>query len=465
MNDELSRMRHGVQSWIMFLAVFVLPGFSSPSQGAEDLKPTAHDLVSQLMDGHAARILKRATPQVRQNLSAAQLKAAVAALKSTAGAFKSQVSARQEKAQGLDVVIVTCEFERAMVDIQFAFDDQGRIAGLFMRPAASAERYASPRYVKPEAFSNQDVVVDAGGWPLPGTFAIPEGNGPFPLVVLVHGSGPSDRDASFGPNKVFKDIADGLASQGVATLRFEKRTLEHAKRIAELTEFTPKEELIDDAVAAVELARTLPKVDGQRIYVLGHSLGGMMAPRIALADPTIAGIIVLAGAVRSLEQSMFDQMRYLVQFDGKVDASERLLLKDLESLARRVKTIKPGDPPVIGGGSSAPASYWLSMRDYNPPATASRLPQSILVLQGGRDYQVTTADYDRWRSALRDHPKAKAIIYPDLNHLFMTGEGRSHPGEYSRPGHVAESVILDVAKWVERRRSAGNGYSSGVTPR
>ncbi len=438
--------------YAVLLCVLLYLGGSHPAQASEDLKAAAHDLVNQLMDGRTDQILARATPEVRQGLSAAQLKAAVAGVKTTAGAFKSQVGSREEKAQGFDVVVVTCEFERAMVDVQLAFDDEGLIAGLNMRPAASAQRYASPGYVNPGDFHDQDVVVDAGGWPLPGTVAMPNGEGPFPLVVLVHGSGPSDRDASFGPNKVFKDLAEGLASRGVATLRFEKRTLEHASRIKSLTEFTPKEELVDDAVAAVALARTLPKIDGKRIYVLGHSLGGMMAPRIALADPTIAGIIVMAGAVRSLEQSMLDQMRYLAEFDGKIDADERRTLKELELFARRVKTIKPGDPPVVGGGSSAPASYWLAMRDYEPPATAAELPQSILVLQGARDYQVTSADYERWRSDLRDHPATKTVLYPDLDHLFMTGRGRSHPSEYSNAGHVAESVIADITQWIESAR-------------
>jgi len=307
LNTDVRSTRRGIcRADILWIALLVM-GASGPGQSAVSLTNTAQDLVTGLMQGDAAAILSRARPRVRQELSVAQLKLAVAGLQATAGAFNSQVSSRHEKAQGFDVVIVTCEFERAMVDIQLVFDAHQRIAGLNLRPAATTQHYSSPAYVEPESFRNQDIVVDADGWPLPGTVAIPNGEGPVPLIVLVYGSGPSDRDATFGPNKVFKDLAEGLASHGVAALRFEKRTFAHAARIAAPTEFTPNDELIDDALATVVLARTLPMIDGKRGYVLGHSLGGTLAPRIAQADPLLAGIIVMAGAVRSMEQSIVDQ--------------------------------------------------------------------------------------------------------------------------------------------------------------
>ena len=134
-NTMALRGRHGVRGCLLFLAMLVFLVSSFPAHGTEDLKATAHDLVNQLFDGDAAVILARATPQVRQALSKAQLKTAVESVRTTAGSFRSQVSTRQEQAQGFDVVIVTCAFEKAMVDVQFAFDANQRIAGFFMRPA------------------------------------------------------------------------------------------------------------------------------------------------------------------------------------------------------------------------------------------------------------------------------------------------------------------------------------------
>ena len=121
--------------------------------------------------------------------------------------------------------------------------------------------------------------------------------------------------------------------------------------------------------------------------------------------------------------------------------------------------LKPSDPPVAFAGTSAPAAYWLALRGYDPPAVAATLPQSWLVLQGERDYQVTTADFARWRQALTGREDCRFHSYPALNHMFIAGVGRSHPGEYGRPGHVAAQVIDDIAAWVAadspRRASPG----------
>jgi hypothetical protein len=330
------------------------------------------------------------------------------------------------------------------------FDASGRIAGFNMRPAATPAAYEPPAYVAPARFREAEIEVDAGGWPLPGTLTMPIGPGPVPAVVLVHGSGPSDRDATFGPNKVFRDLAWGLASNGVAVLRYEKRTTAHAPRIAGLTTLTVKEEVIDDALAAVAAARRVPGIRWDRVFVLGHSLGGMLAPRIGAADPSISGLVVMAGAVRSLEQSIVDQTRYLASLDGTISPGEQAQLDAAMALAERVKALKPGDPPVVSGGVSAPASYFLDLRGYNPPEAARTLRQGLLVLQGERDYQVTMEDFGAWQRALAGRPDATLRSYRGLNHMFMTGEGPANPGEYSRPGHVDEAVIKDIATWLRR---------------
>ncbi len=151
----------------------------------------------------------------------------------------------------------------------------------------------------------------------------PAGVGPFPAVVLVHGSGPNDRDETFGPNKTFKDLALGLGSRGVAVLRYDKRTKVYGAKVSKLNPFTLKAETIDDALEAVALLRKEPGIDATAIFVLGHSLGGTAAPRIGAADSGIAGLIMLAGAVRPLEQSIVDQMQYLADADGVISDAER----------------------------------------------------------------------------------------------------------------------------------------------
>lgn len=142
---------------------------------------------------------------------------------------------------------------------------------------------------------------------LPATLTMPVGPGPAAAVVLVHGSGPGDRDATVGQIKQFKDLALGLASRGIAVLRYDKRTRVHASLMRDLSGFTVKDESIDDAVAAVQVLRSTSGVDPNRIVVLGHSMGGMLVPRIAAAGPPAAGFVVMAGAARPIPQAVVER--------------------------------------------------------------------------------------------------------------------------------------------------------------
>jgi hypothetical protein len=309
--------------------------------------------------------------------------------------------------------------------------------------------YVAPDYVDPDAFREEEVTVGTGEWALPGTLTLPVGQGPFPAVVLVHGSGPNDRDETLGPNRPFRDLAWGLASQGIAVLRYEKRTRQYASRFTPevVDRLTSKEETTDDALAAVDLLRRREDIDPARIHVLGHSLGGYLLPRIGAADPQIAGLIVMAGPVRPLEDLMLEQYAYIFGLDG-LSAEEQAQLDEMAAEAARVKDaeLAASAPGTLLLGT--PPSFWLDLRGYNPAEFAKGLAQPMLILQGGRDHQVTTVDYDAWKSALGSQPDVQLKLYPGLNHLFMAGEGKSTPAEYEKAGHVAAEVVADIAAWI-----------------
>ena len=316
-----------------------------------------------------------------------------------------------------------------------------------------ADEFRPPAYAKPALFKEKDVVVGNGEWQLPGTLSMPTGNGPFPAVVLVHGSGPNDRDETVGRNKPFRDLAWGLASQGVAVLRYEKRTRQYAVKMAKSLEgFTVNEETVADALEAVSLLRRTNGIDAGKVFVLGHSLGGMVAPRIGARDPAVAGLIILAGAARPIEDLMLEQTLYQASLAGELSAEAKQRVEAIKRQIAAVKSLsKTNLPPGLLLG--APASYWLDLKDHNPPAAAKALKQSLLVLQGEKDCQVSfKADFAAWRQALANRQDATLKSYPALNHLFIEVAGQSTGAEYQQPGHVAEPVIADIAAWIRSRQ-------------
>lgn len=217
--------------------------------------------------------------------------------------------------------------------------------------------------------------------------------------------------------------------------------------------FTVRDETIDDALSAVALLRKTDGIDHNSIFVLGHSLGGMMAPRIGKADPKIAGFIVMAGPTRLFEDIILDQLQYISSLSGQLTDEE---MKSIESLKLQVARVK--DPKLSSQTPDADlplgisACYWLDLRGYNPAKTASEINQPMLILQGGRDYQVTMDDLEGWKQYLSSRKDVEIKVYPKLNHLFVEGIGKATPAEYEMSGHVSEEVIDDIACWLKVSR-------------
>ncbi len=393
-------------------------------------------------------------PAMKSALTEAQLQQAWQSLIKQAGPYQSKIGTQPpvHKDQ-YTIVLVTLQFEKAPLDIRVVVDSNtGQISGLQFVPnqTEAAKKYKPPTYADQSAFEERDVIIGTGQWQLPGTLTMPKGNGPFPAVVLVHGSGPNDRDETVGPNKPFKDLAWGIASQTVAVLRYDKRTKVYAEQMTSLPNgLTVKEETVDDAVAAVDLLRRTDGIDPRRIFVLGHSLGGYLAPRIAQADPNIAGLIIMAGPTRPIEDLFIEQTRYIVSLDGSLSAEEQTQIGQLEEQVNKIKALKPGDQLSAKDILLfAPPQYWLDLQSYKPVEAAGKLSLPIFILQGERDYQVTMQDFQGWQNALSSRSNITLKSYPDLNHLFISGDGKSTPEEYQTAGNVAQAVIDDIAFWI-----------------
>ena len=412
---------------------------------AKDPEAIAREIVAKLEAHDYAAVEARFDDKMRAALPADKLEATWKQLATAVGAFDRIEAASTKDEAGAHVVSLTAHFARARLVLLLAVDDGGKVGGFFIRPIAQpAAEWQPPPYAKLDAIIDNPVTVGTNP-ALPGTLTVPRGPGPFPAVVLVHGSGPNDADETIGGVKVFKDLAVGLASRGIAVLRYDKRT-----HIEPTGVRTQKEEVDDAAHAAVTLLRSSSSIDHKRIVLLGHSQGGYLAPRIAKADPAIRGLILFAGSTRSLEDSIVAQLKYLAGL-APGDDQLRTLIGEAEKFKQTVESpaLKPDDPVALPTGGTITGAYFLEVRNYHPEKVAAQLAIPIAVLQGERDYQVTVADdFAAWKAALGKRKTVAFLTYPDANHVFVAGSGPATPAEYSKPGHVEDKVIDDLAKWI-----------------
>jgi dienelactone hydrolase len=435
----------------IFLTVAVLPVVRAEDKKADERVEHAKAFIATMVKEDFKAAAKDFDDTMVQASPPEKMEKVWKDVTASTGAFKKQGAAVKEKAGKYEAVVVTCEFEKASLDIRVVYDADGKIAGYFIKPAKTAYDFKPPPYAKKDSFLETEVTVTTGEWSLPGTLSLPKGDGPFPAVVLVHGSGPHDRDETIGPNKMFRDLAWGLASEGVAVLRYEKRTKAHPTEVVKIKDLTVKEEVLDDALSAVELLRKTKGIDPKNIYVVGHSLGAMAAPRLAQLDPDIAGLVVMASPTRPIEEVLVEQLEYVFSLEKNLSDEQKAKLETIKKDAARLADPKLSPEDLMSGTLlGATFTYWKSMGGLQPTATAVKLKQPIFVLQGERDYQSTMADFEGWKKALADRKNVRLKSYPKLNHLFMEGEGKAKPSDYEKPGHVAKEVIDDVAEWIKK---------------
>jgi len=441
--------------WLVLLA-WLFCTTPVPTVAAADPEPpgqrleTAKSLVADMASGRFDKAVAPFDQTMWRALPADKLKEVWEGLTKRYGPLQKAAETRTEKTGQYNLVFVTCEFQHGQVDAQVVFSSADKVAGLFFVPAG---KYKPPAYADSAKFAEEEVRIGKGWWTLPGTLSLPNASRSCAAVVLVHGSGPNDRDETIGPNKPFCDLAHGLASRGIAVLRFEKRTKEYPLLMTlSLNNLTVKEETIDDAAAAIELLAARKEIDPKRIFVLGHSLGGMLLPRISKSSPNVAGFISLAGSTRPLEDHFLEQTRYLLALEGESSEESQKKIREIEQQVAKVKALRPSaDTSSTTLLLGAPAKYWLDLQGYDPAGEAKNIKKPMLILQGERDYQVTMQDFAGWKKALSRRSDVAFISYPALNHLFIAGEGKSSAAEYLTPGNVAKSVIDDLAKWIGGR--------------
>lgn len=364
------------------------------------------------------------------------------------GKLQSKGEWQKETAQGITLYYCDLKFERYSLRFLLSFDADGGMNTIRLMPVPAASTVKPVAYNKEKMFE-RDITVGADGFKLPGTLTLPVGKTKAPVVVLVHGSGPQDRDETVGPNKPFRDLAWGLAERGIATVRYEKRTKVYgAAFVPEGREIDYDTESVDDAVAIVAWVKTLPEVDADSVYVLGHSLGATLAPRIAEHANGVAGIILVAALARPFEDAIVEQMTYISSLtDSSANAQKQIAeIKEQADNVKKLGTPEYDDKiPLL---LNVPRSYWEFANAYKPVEVAAKLTLPMLILQGERDYQVTMEDFGLWRFGLLRNKNAFFKSYPKLNHMLQEGSGKATPFEYNHASPVAGYVMDDIVSFI-----------------
>ncbi len=421
--------------------------------GQADQKEQARRFLDLCQSGKFAEATTNFDAKMKEVLGPEKLEELWKKLGQQLGPIHKMGDPRTDKVGNSTRVKIRCEYKSMPLDALVSFNAQGQIEGFFLRPAEKTADTADPSYVDRSKFTEEPITVGARDWPLQGSLTRPKGVAPAPLVILVHGSGPNDRDETLGPNTPFRDLAHGLASRGIAVLRYDKRTYTHKQKLINEgfgTKITIKEEVLDDVLATVAKARGLSGVDPDRIFVLGHSGGGSLAPLIAQHDGKLAGIILFAAGSRPVEQGLSEQLDYVKKIDPNQAGEIDKIQKEMNRVFAQIQAGAVRDDEIFMG---APVCYWKSWIAIDPARLAASLKNvPVLVLQGGRDYQSTEADFEGFRTALRGHSNTVFHLYPDLNHFFQKGQGKAVPSEYLKPAPVDPRVIEEIAEWVRTIR-------------
>jgi fermentation-respiration switch protein FrsA (DUF1100 family) len=417
-----------------------------------DMEAKVSKIMHIMQTENWAELLQQFTPLLRLVLTETILGKGWRVLSVTSGPLQS-LGTPVISTGWLTTAKVPLHFTRSNLAMVLRMTSSGSLVGLRIVPLNLAELGAvwkCPAYADMHASRREELRLGSKH-KVGGTLDLPKEVGKYPCVIFLAGSGPADRDSTIGATKPFADIALGLAARQIASIRFDKVTLSHGKRFMNSTTITLTEEYMDQALDAIRHAQSHSEIDESRIYILGHSLGGVVAPKIAHTNDAVKGCIVMAAPTVPMYRSYIRQLQYMVSLDGEASASMKEEIKDAEraadladsaelSLATKAASLPFG----------LPATYWLDYRVYDPVATAEKMDKPILVLQGSRDCQVTAADdYVEWGAALEGKENAEFHLYKGLNHGFIKGEGPSTAIEYDLPGNVDEDVVRDISGWIQ----------------
>lgn len=398
-----------------------------------DLCALAQSLSVNMAEGDFSETVKLFSPALSEQLDENSLKTAWKSTTSAIGEFAELSEVSEEQSGGNTVVTAVLRYEESGLKVSITFNSDGKIDGIWLNYCVLPE--------SGETYTEQAIKI--GQYELDGLLTMPNDVENPPVVILVQGSGQTDMNETIGANVPFADIAYGLADNGIAVIRYNKRYYQYPELAND--EITVRDEITDDVSAAVEYAKTVCG-DDNNIIIVGHSLGGMLAPEICAENPDVDGMVSLAGSPRQLADIIYDQNEVALK---SADLTEDEISAQLEMLKEETEKIKSLSENDTGEYLGVNARYWTSLNETDTAETAKSLDIPMLFLQGGEDFQVyADKDFVLWKEYLSGRDNCSFKLYDGLNHLFMISNGRSDSSEYDVKGSVSSEVTDDISEWI-----------------
>lgn len=387
------------------------------AQVSDESVQQAEHVFSLLLHHQADSLYALLDESVKAQLSREQLEGGLKQVELMMGSYQRHGEWERKPDAQDEVLMSVVDFEGGQLACVVSFNDTRHIQGLRIMPLPKEQ--AEMKIPLPaDAVEVDDTVRTGADIKLPCSVVLSGRSARPPMVVFVHGSGPTDRNETVLANRPFLDLSRQLAERGISSLRYDKRTFVYPKPVD-----TMDDETILDALSAVQLARTYADC----VYLMGHSLGAMLAPVIA-SRIRLDGIVMMAAPARDLADVVQEQLEYLSPAETTAEQKEA----------------------AIGQMRQQSPHYFQPQHQVE---TAQGLHIPMLILQGERDYQVTMRDFRLWQQALDGQPMVSFASYPALNHLFLKGEGKSTPQEYSIPDTIPAQVADDIARFITQHNS------------
>ncbi len=391
------------------------------------------------------------SPELRQKIDSAQLEVIWQGLQVAQGALQKVGELAYRERNQRQFYYRQLDFVKSSVRLELQFNARWEITSLRLQPLSDEQLYLPPAYDNPEKYQEYSMRVKHDSIVLPAILSLPKNCKACPVVVMLHDMGPQDKDHSIGPTKMFRDLAVGLAGEGIASLRYDKRTFRYGPELmADLRVLNIENEVIEDALAALQLLRTISEIDTQRIYLLGLGFGGMLAGSVASRSPLpIDGILAVGSSPRPLPDQLLDQ--YIQLLSAEMSFTDmQAAVQQLERQTQNAKSLKLGtDMPADSLPLQLPAPYWQYLQKFDAVAGFWQTNAKLWFLRGGNDYQSQAIDLQQWEMRLLGRDRVNFSTLPQLNHLLMPSLDVPATKAYQHQNNLDAAVIKTISDWLK----------------